>query len=359
VQNKDVLDGIRGILSGSPPAPRSCATPNASGRASAPSEPPPLYVTIVEADNVVIADTAGNSTAVFPRTTLAGTVPGVQEQILGDHARSIILSSATEYMATFNATTHPLNILISIGYGPAATQAIRYRDVVLPAGVAAQLHFTANGIDKLRYDTAGNGTFTTEVQPTSNVSGTSAQDVTPPVVSVSAVMQPATVVVTIQASDSGSGVRDLYYSLDGTRFVPYVRPLAVNPYETPTVVAFADDKAGNRSGAVKFPVPLLPIAKVSPTSLTFGSQGQHPGAPQTVVLTNISKVAMTISGISTTGDFAQTNDCGNSLAPGGSCMVSVTFSPKFGGVRRGELSLGHDGFGPLSIPLTGIGGTRP
>jgi hypothetical protein len=37
--------------------------------------------------------------------------------------------------------------------------------------------------------------------------------------------------------------------------------------------------------------------------------------------------AAAVSSITATGDFSQTNTCGTSIAAGGSCTVSVTFTP--------------------------------
>ena len=39
------------------------------------------------------------------------------------------------------------------------------------------------------------------------------------------------------------------------------------------------------------------------------------------------------------GDFAQTNDCGNWVAPGGSCTIGVTFTPTAQGSRTASLSI--------------------
>jgi len=43
------------------------------------------------------------------------------------------------------------------------------------------------------------------------------------------------------------------------------------------------------------------------------------------------------SGISTAGDFAQTNNCPLSLAPGRPCTIKVTFTPTAIGARSGQL----------------------
>jgi hypothetical protein len=52
--------------------------------------------------------------------------------------------------------------------------------------------------------------------------------------------------VNLTAQDSGSGVRRLLYSLDGTHYQPYTSPFQANVVSTPTLYAFADDNVANR-----------------------------------------------------------------------------------------------------------------
>jgi hypothetical protein len=98
-------------------------------------------------------------------------------------------------------------------------------------------------------------------------------------------------------------------------------------------------------------------ASLNPTSLDFG--GQRAGfatAAQTVTLANTGTGPMTISGVSVTGDFTQTNNCGASLPAGGSCAVSVRFSPAAGslGQRPGTLQVNDSAPGsPHTASLTG------
>ncbi|SEG76488.1 parallel beta-helix repeat (two copies) [Actinacidiphila yanglinensis] len=95
----------------------------------------------------------------------------------------------------------------------------------------------------------------------------------------------------------------------------------------------------------------------SPSTLTFGSVA--PGissSPQTVTLSNTGTAAASISSVSTSGDFAQTNTCGTSIAAGGSCTVSVTFKPTVAGTRTGTLTVaGNASNSPTTIPLSGTG----
>jgi hypothetical protein len=80
-------------------------------------------------------------------------------------------------------------------------------------------------------------------------------------------------------------------------------------------------------------------------------------ATQSVTLTNGS-TAVTVSSLVVTGDFSQTNTCGTSLAVGGTCTVTVTFTPTAIGTRTGALTITDDAAtSPQVVALSGIGGT--
>ncbi|MBZ5699305.1 MAG: Ig-like domain repeat protein [Acidobacteriia bacterium] len=99
-----------------------------------------------------------------------------------------------------------------------------------------------------------------------------------------------------------------------------------------------------------------PLLNASPTALLFGPQavGATSGA-QTVTLTVTPGAgAATITSISVTGDFAQLNNCGTSIPSGGSCPISVTFTPTATGSRTGQLTVSsNDPDSPFVVYLTG------
>jgi hypothetical protein len=94
---------------------------------------------------------------------------------------------------------------------------------------------------------------------------------------------------------------------------------------------------------------------VTPSSLSFGSivVGSSSSAqPVTLSSTN----ALTITSITVSGDFTQSNNCGSSLAAGGSCTISVQFTPTVLGARSGTLSFNDsDSSSPQTVALSGTG----
>lgn len=79
--------------------------------------------------------------------------------------------------------------------------------------------------------------------------------------------------------------------------------------------------------------------------------------PASVVITNDTPTALTISGIkiqgrSTSTDFTDTTDCGHTIDAGVACAVSVIFKPTASGTRTGMLTIEGTG---QKISLTGVG----
>jgi F5/8 type C domain/Pectate lyase superfamily protein/Abnormal spindle-like microcephaly-assoc'd, ASPM-SPD-2-Hydin len=99
-----------------------------------------------------------------------------------------------------------------------------------------------------------------------------------------------------------------------------------------------------------------PITNANPTSLSFASTiVGATTATQPVTITNSGTSAATVSGVSVTGDFTQTNNC-SSLAVGGTCTVNVAFKPTAAGSRTGSLSVASNANnGPSTVSLSGSG----
>ncbi|MBZ5623673.1 MAG: choice-of-anchor D domain-containing protein, partial [Acidobacteriia bacterium] len=105
----------------------------------------------------------------------------------------------------------------------------------------------------------------------------------------------------------------------------------------------------------------VPAPSLSTTSLDFGARNVGAaGAAQTVQLTNtgagvLSLLAITAGGLNS-GDFAETDNCGTSLAAGARCTIQVTFTPAAPGMRTASLFIaGNISGGTSAIALSGTG----
>ncbi len=99
-----------------------------------------------------------------------------------------------------------------------------------------------------------------------------------------------------------------------------------------------------------------------PTSLAWGKVlvGVTRG-PKTVTLTNTGTSALNFSSIGISGDFALktvAKSCSTSkpVAPNGTCVLKVTFTPTQTGLRTGAVTLTDNaGNSPQQVPLSGTG----
>jgi hypothetical protein len=96
---------------------------------------------------------------------------------------------------------------------------------------------------------------------------------------------------------------------------------------------------------------------LAPSTVTFGSRIVGSSGPTlSATLTNNNGVPLTISSITSTGDYTQTNNCGRGLASGKSCTFTIAFVPVATGTRYGSISIkDSDGSSPQILNLTGIG----
>ena len=94
----------------------------------------------------------------------------------------------------------------------------------------------------------------------------------------------------------------------------------------------------------------------STQSLTFASQlVGSASAPQSLTLTNIGSGAVTISGISVSGDYTETNNCDDLLNLGANCQITVTFTPTWSGSRLGKVVVTYTD--PPELQVFALSGT--
>jgi Bacterial Ig-like domain (group 3)/Abnormal spindle-like microcephaly-assoc'd, ASPM-SPD-2-Hydin len=136
--------------------------------------------------------------------------------------------------------------------------------------------------------------------------------------------------------------------------------LTWNPAKAGTMtgsITFTDNAPGSPQTVSLTGVGVTPSAKLSPTSLTFATQVVFTtSAAQTVTLSNTGLGILSITKVSVSGPFTQTNTCGSQVAAGASCTFSVKFKPTKSGTSSGSVSITDNATGsPQKITLTGTG----
>ena len=123
-------------------------------------------------------------------------------------------------------------------------------------------------------------------------------------------------------------------------------------------VVISDDAPGSPQQVLNLTGTVVdPAVSLSPTDLDFGSQPVDVASDvQTVTLTNSGEGDLTISGISTTGYFAATHNCGATVPQGGQCTIEIAFNPKEGGSLFGTVTVSSNAAStPQIISLKGTG----
>jgi hypothetical protein len=101
-----------------------------------------------------------------------------------------------------------------------------------------------------------------------------------------------------------------------------------------------------------------PAVTLSATTLSFRKTPIGQTSPaKSITLTNTGSGTLHFTNIGITGDFAiSSNTCGTQVSAGGSCVVTMTFSPTAKGARKGTLSFNDDAAGsPQTVALSGTG----
>jgi len=100
----------------------------------------------------------------------------------------------------------------------------------------------------------------------------------------------------------------------------------------------------------------LPNITLAPETSNFGVVGlQIASTAQTLLLTNGSTGMLNGISILMSGSFTETTDCGASLGPNVTCIISVEFLPTAAGNQSGTVTVSSTDSAPMSAQLTGTG----
>jgi hypothetical protein len=105
--------------------------------------------------------------------------------------------------------------------------------------------------------------------------------------------------------------------------------------------------------------PKKVATQAAPLAFASANAGKA-STPLLLTYYNTGNDTLQVSGISVAGanasDFTQHNDCGTSLPAGGSCTITVTFTPQVMGARSGTLTIVDNAPGsPRIVSLSGTG----
>ncbi len=161
----------------------------------------------------------------------------------------------------------------------------------------------------------------------------------------------ASATLTITDNNNGAAGSTQSVELSGSAFVPVVNSpgpivLPLPPTEPVPLPRLAP--------------PAVPMASLTSSALNFPAQAVGVSSSAvSVKLGNAGRANLAISGITLSGDFAQTNNCGAGIAAGGSCTINVTFKPAATGARGGSLTITDNSNGiagsAQKVTLSGTG----
>lgn len=103
-----------------------------------------------------------------------------------------------------------------------------------------------------------------------------------------------------------------------------------------------------------------PAVALSPQKINFGNQALNTASTaQTVTLVDAGSAPLEIAGITASGDFSQTNNCGTLVSAGsGTCAIQVIFTPSQLGPVTNQITIADNAQGsPQTITVSGTGVT--
>ena len=102
-----------------------------------------------------------------------------------------------------------------------------------------------------------------------------------------------------------------------------------------------------------------PGISTSTSALAFGSVTVGATGTQQVTVTNTGTRALSLGAAAVSGPFTiASSTCGETLAPGGSCVITLAFAPAAAGGANGTLTIASDAGSPaVALTATGVAAT--
>lgn len=137
----------------------------------------------------------------------------------------------------------------------------------------------------------------------------------------------------------------------------YVAGLTSTP-DFPVINPLQSQLRGDQNAFVtEFLNSAAPEAIVSPGSLSFPSEVVNvPSPAQTITVKNGGAAALSVSSVTTVGDFSATSGCTAPLAPNAICTIQGFFTPSVFGARTGQVNIFNNAtLQPEIVQLSGTG----
>jgi Bacterial Ig-like domain (group 3)/Chitobiase/beta-hexosaminidase C-terminal domain/FG-GAP-like repeat/Abnormal spindle-like microcephaly-assoc'd, ASPM-SPD-2-Hydin/FG-GAP repeat len=339
--------------------------------------------TYTSAQTVTLSDTTSGATIYY---TTNGTAPTTGSAV---YSTPLTVSSAETIEAVAGGTGFTTSAVATAVYTinqptaatptfsvPAGTYTSAQTVTISDTTSGAKIYYTINGTTPSATSTPYTAPITISATQSieaiavatgynNSAVATAAYTINLPVAATPAFSVPAgtySAAQTVTITDATSGAA-IYYTTNGsapsTNSIPYTAPITVSSSETLSAIATASGYTTSAQATAAYVINGAPVisATLSPSSLTFSSENTgSTSTAQSVTLTNTGTAALSITSITASANFAETNTCGSSVAVGVSCAISVTFTPTSTGALTGTLSVADNASGsPQTVALSGTG----
>jgi len=205
------------------------------------------YVYLRGVSRVLVSDVDGRVDDLF-QSRFVPKITSATYDLLTPDTVSIVVPVNRAYSITFESSDPVMVLEIAKGRGNVSPEeAIRYRDLTLGRG-SGRLQITSEGVGSLRVDMDHDGQFEKLIEPTAILRGPAASDRKGPECTFAVLERNATtILISIRAEDKETGLKNIYYSLDGHHAFLYQSPVRISLNQASSIYAFAEDLAGNRS----------------------------------------------------------------------------------------------------------------
>jgi uncharacterized repeat protein (TIGR02543 family) len=315
-----------------------------------------------------VALTAGVASFTIPAGTLPAGMDTLTATYTPDTADAFYYSAATGSASVTVVSNSGIQVSVSASGAAFSVDGTNYTTPQTFTWVSGSNHAiatttpqTANGVQQTFAAWSDGGALSHTVTATSTVTSYTASFSTAYLLTTAASPVAGGTVSPVTGTyyPAGATVNLLATPASGYTFVNWTGPVANSSNPTTTIALSAPQTV-----TANFTIVTAPIVALTPSALTFTSVSGVTSAAQAVQLKNTGNAVLAISSVALAGsnpaNFAQTNTCGNSLAAGASCTISVTFTPIAAGTFAATLSVTDNAAGsPQTVTLSGTATAPP